>query len=320
MAEQNSSWEKQAIQKFANATLKEQRAKRRWGIFFKLFFLFWLFLLLYFVFGRGSNHEQVSLRAPHTALIKVMGPIMAGSKSSANKINRALRSAFKDKGTRGVVVELDSPGGSAVQSAEVYNQIMVLRKKHPKIKIYAVCTDVCASGAYYIAAATNDIYANQASIIGSIGVILNGFGFVDTLQKLGIKARVIKAGKYKDFLSPFEPVRESDIQHAQQMLDQVHQIFIQDVERGRGKRLHKIPDLFSGLVWSGIAAKKIGLIDGFGSVGYVARNIIKAPKVINYTIRLSPFARIIGGLGASFGTSFGNAVLHTMQQSPDSIQ
>ena len=278
--------------------VKELRRKRRGSLIFRLIVLVIIILLLVSLFS--SRGESSALRQkPHTALIRLDGVIAAGGPVDADQTAVALRNAFKDKGTRGIILRINSPGGSPVQADYIYDEIMRLRKLHPKIPVYAVCTDICASGAYFIASAANQIYANPSSLVGSIGVIMNGFGFTGAMKKLGITRRVIIAGKNKDFMDPYSKLTPHERQVAQKMVDDVHQQFIAAVEAGRGKRLHKTADIFSGMAWTGMQAKRLGLIDGYGSAGYVARNVIKQKKLLDYTIKENPFNRLVDRLGAS---------------------
>ena len=288
--------------------VKEQRCKRRWSLFFKLLMLAVLILIV--LSFCASNAKGKLLRdKPHTALISVEGEIAAGGAVDADRFVTALRNAYKDKGTKGIVIKINSPGGSPVQSDYMFNEIIRLRKQHPKIPVYAVCTDICASGAYFVASAADDIYANPSSLVGSIGVIMNGFGFTDAMKKIGVSRRVIIAGKYKDFMDPYSKLTKQEKRFAQRLVDTVHQQFIAAVKEGRGKRLHNDKDLFTGLAWTGVQAKKLGLIDAYGSAGFVARDVIKQDKVINYTIKSNPFDRIADRLGASFA----NVVLSKLQ-------
>ena len=246
--------------------------------------------------------STAKIKRPHTALININGPIFSSSPTNADSIATSLRAAFKDKHTQGIILRINSPGGSPVQADYVFNEILRLRAKHPKIKVYAVCTDICASGAYYIAAAADDIYANPASLVGSIGVVYNGFGFVDTLQKLGIQRRLITAGAHKGFLDPFSPLKSTEKVFAQNMLNDIHNQFIESVKKGRGKRLIITAETFSGLVWPGNQAKKMGLIDGFASAGSVARDIIKNDNIVDYTVRPNYFERIAKHFGSAISS------------------
>lgn len=288
--------------------VKEQRRKRRWSLFFRFFFL--VIVILIILSFCASNAKGKLLRdKPHTALITLDGEIAAGGSVDANRFVTALRAAYKDKGTKGIVLSINSPGGSPVQADYMFNEIIRLRKLHPQIPVYAVCTDICASGAYFVAAAADDIYANPSSLVGSIGVIMNGFGFTGAMKKLGVSRRVIIAGKYKDFMDPYSELTKQEQRFAQKLVDTVHTQFIAAVEQGRGKRLHKDKDLFTGLAWTGVQAKKLGLIDAYGSPGSVARDVIKQEKVVNYTIKTNPFDRLADRLGASFA----NVVLSKFQ-------
>ena len=260
---------------------------------------FFTLLLVCLFFGKDT--DKIARAEPHVALIDMTGPISAGGPVEANNVVKALTMAFKDKGTKAVILRINSPGGSPVQSDYIYNAIMRLRQEHPAVPVYAVCVDVCASGAYFVASAAQEIYANPASIVGSIGVIMEGFGFDQAIQKIGVSRRVITAGSNKDFLDPFMPLTPESKAVAQQMLDIVHQQFIAAVETGRGDRLKQSPDLFSGLAWTGQQAKDMGLIDGFGSSGSVARDVIHQEKFVDYTVHPSIFERFADRIGASMG-------------------
>ncbi len=279
-----------ALENVMMAAITEQRRKRRWSIFFRLVFLciFFSFLAMLFM-PESQKHERGQA---HTALIDVEGMIAQSESFNADNVAASLRAAFDDKQTKGIILRINSPGGTPVQSAYIFDEIKRLQAKYPKVPVYAVCTDVCASGAYYVAAAANKIYANPASIIGSIGVLMNGFGFEEVMKKIGIERRLITAGKYKGFLDPFSPKNEKEKAIAKIMLNQVHTQFIAAVKLGRGTRLKSNPDLFTGLVWTGEEALTLGLIDGFGSTGYVAREVIKAPNIIDYTVEPDYFSKL----------------------------
>lgn len=281
-------------------SLKEQRRKRRWGIFFKFLFIAYVSFFVWFTFSERYSVPAPLLK-PHSSLVDIKGPIFDDSTlAAADTVATGLRGAFSDKNTKGIILRINSPGGSPVQASYIYNEIMRLKKTRPDIKVYAVCTDLCASAAYYVAAAADEIYANPASMVGSIGVLFNGFGFVDGMQKLGIERRLLTSGEHKGLMDPFSPVQTYDKEHLQTMLDSVHDMFIQDVRQGRGNRLHETPDLFSGTVWTGEQAKKLGLIDGFGSAGYVARDIIKYADIVDYTAKPNYFEKLASRFGASF--------------------
>ncbi|GAB4392491.1 MAG: signal peptide peptidase SppA [Gammaproteobacteria bacterium] len=292
------NWERATIEKVLLEHIREQKRRRRWGIFFKLAILI---LIVYIIWSgmQGVEHVTHKKRQQHSALIDIRGGLFDGSESNADTIANSLRNAFEDKGTRGIILRINSPGGSPVQASYVFNEIMRLKKLHPDIKVYAVCSDICASAAYYIASASDKIYANPSSLVGSIGVMFNGFGFVDAMDKLGIQRRLFTAGARKDFMDPFLPLNPADAQFIQQLLRTTHQQFIDNVKQGRGNRLVNNPDLFSGLVWSGVQAKQLGLIDDFGSAGYVAREVIKQENIVDYTDKPNVFNQITKRFGAS---------------------
>lgn len=293
MTEQN--WEKETLEKLIYASLKEQRRNRRWGIFFKLAFV--IFLIWFFM---PSDLDLQNRTKPHTALIDIRGEITDTTLAAADNIATSLDMAFKDNNVQGIIIRINSPGGSPVQASYVYDEIIRQRKLHPKVKVYAVCTDVCASAAYYIAAATDQIYANPSSIVGSIGVLMDSFGFVDAMNKVGIQRRLLTSGVHKGFLDPFSPVKPDEEQYARTMLNEVHQQFISDIKKNRGKRLKDDPDLFSGLAWTGQQSLALGLIDGFGSAGYVAREVIKNDNTVDYTIKPNYIDLIVNKIGAAF--------------------
>src|SRR5262252_2584572 len=295
-----ADWEKQLIEKLAGAALREQKRARRWGIFFKfLFFAYPTVIVVLVIDWRGPD----SLGAgKHTALVDVVGVIDARGDSSADRVTEALQNAFKNKNTAGVILRINSPGGSPVQAGIIYDEIRRLRGLYPNIPMYAVVEDICASGGYYIAAAADKIYVDKASIVGSIGVIMDGWGFTGTMEKLGVERRALVSGENKAFLDPFSPVDEKQKRHAQSMLDDIHQQFIDVVKKGRGKRLKETPDIFSGLLWTGDKSVELGLADGFGSVDYVAREVIKAEEVFEYSKKqdiMERFARRFGAAMAS---------------------
>lgn len=280
-----NAWERQILEKALLASVQEQRRARRWGIFFKLIFLA---LILLIVVGSCSDQLTGKPLTAHTAIITVDG-VIDSEFNNARMINESLRAAFEEKQAQGIILELNSPGGSPVQAGEVYDEITRLRGLYPEKKIYAVIGDVCASGCYYIAAATHDIYANQASLVGSIGVLFDSFGFVETLNKIGAERRLYISGQYKGFMDPFSPVQPEVHAFMQTMLDDVHQQFISVVEKGRGDRLKKNDLMFSGLAWTGNQSLDLGLIDGIGNTDHVARDIIGAKTLVDYTIKPSVF-------------------------------
>lgn len=299
-------WEKEVIEKIALAAVTEQRRARRWGVFFKGLLFFYLFSLLliglYPRFEKGLSDSSKS----HTAVIDISGMIAENQDASASAIIEGLRNAVEDKGTKGIILHLNTPGGTPVQAAYVYDEIRRTKEKNPELPIYAVVSDICASGCYYIAAAADEIYVSQASIIGSIGVLMESFGFVDMMDKLGVERRLLIAGSHKAILDPFSPANVEEMKHMQTLLDQVHQQFIEAVRQGRGDRLKETQDMFSGLVWTGADSLKLGLADGLGNDDYVAREIIGEKNLVNFTYQERLFDRLAGKLGASFGQAIGS--------------
>jgi protease-4 len=302
----SEDWERDIINRLAFASLNEQRRARRWGIFFKVLTFIYIGAVLFYVPSDWSR-SGIST-GPHTALVEVDGVIASDSEASADIIVTGLRSAFKDKNTQGVILRINSPGGSPVQAGYVYDEIQRLREKHPDTKVYAVIVDVCASGGYYIASAADEIYADKASLVGSIGVLMNGFGFVDALEKLGVERRLLTAGENKAMLDPFSPLEEKHKEHMQQMLEGVHQQFIDVVKKGRGDRLIDDQKIFSGLVWNGDTSVELGLVDALGSSSYVAREIIGAEKIVDFTPRPNYLDRFASSLGASFASAMVKAL------------
>lgn len=292
-----ANWERGLIEKLAGAALKEQRRARRWGIFFKLLgFAYLAILLVLLVDWRGPDGL---VSGKHSALVDVVGVIDARGDASADRVTEALQNAFKNKNTQGVILRINSPGGSPVQAGIIYDEIRRLRGIYPNIPMYAVVEDICASGGYYIAAAADKIYVDKASIVGSIGVIMDGWGFTGTMEKLGVERRALVSGENKAFLDPFSPVDEKQKRHAQSMLDEIHKQFIDVVKKGRGKRLKESPDIFSGLLWTGEKSVELGLSDGLGSVDYVAREVIKAEDVFDYTKKQDITERFARRFGAA---------------------
>jgi len=292
-----SRWERELVNKVVMRSLTESRRSRRWGIFFKSLTFLYLFLLLTIWWSGDIEVEMVG--GEHTALVEVTGIIAPDTKASADKVIAGLRDAFEDKNTKGVILRLNTPGGSPVQSRYINQEITRLREKYPDIPLYAVVVDMCASGGYYIAAAADQIYADKGSIVGSIGVLMNGFGFVDGMRELGIERRLMTAGEHKGILVPFSPLKEYDKAHIQRMLDQLHAQFIETVKQGRGERLKvdEYPELFSGLFWSGEEGLKMGLVDGFGSSSYVAREVIGAEDIVDFTQKEDVWERFAERLG-----------------------
>jgi protease-4 len=294
------NWERQIIEKLARAALDEQRKSRHWGIFFKTLTFFYLFLLMFAAFGWLGGRE-VAMPGNHTALVELNGVIAADTPANADVISQGLQDAFGDKGTKGVILRINSPGGSPVQAATINGEISRLRRQYPDIPLYAVVEDICASGGYYVAVAADRIYVDKASIVGSIGVLMDGFGFTGTMQKLGVERRLLTAGENKGFLDPFSPLDPAQREYAKRMLGEIHQQFIEVVRKGRGKRLKEAPDVFSGLVWTGQKSIDLGLADALGSVDFVAREVIKAERIIDFTPRENVVERFAKRFGASLG-------------------
>jgi protease-4 len=301
-------WERSVLEKLALAAIREQRSARRWGIFFKFCVLAYVSVLLVMSLGLFSRHDMTG-SSGHTAMVEINGVIAAGGQASADKIIGALQSAFKDKGTKGVVLRINSPGGSPVQAGQVYDEIKRLRAKHPEIPLYAVLEDVCASGGYYIAAAADKIYVDKATIVGSIGVLMDGFGFTGTMDKLGVERRLLTAGENKGFLDPFSPLSEAQQAHARTMLEDIHKQFIDVVRKGRGKRLKETPEMFSGLLWVGPKSIELGLADAMGSLDKVARDVIQAEDIVDYTLQENIAERVARRFGAAMADALAKVAL-----------
>ncbi|MCG5514975.1 MULTISPECIES: S49 family peptidase [unclassified Ectothiorhodospira] len=292
------NWEREALREIALAGVKERRAARRWGIFFKTLGFLYLFFLL-FTFMDGMSAGDVDRKGSHTALVDVQGIISEGSAASADRVVGSLKAAFESSQTQAVIIRINSPGGSPVQAGYINDAIGHLKEKHPDIPVYAVISDVGASGGYYIAAAADQIYADKASIVGSIGVRLDGFGFDEAIDRLGIERRLLTAGGNKGLMDPFLPVKEEEQAHLQAMLDGIHGQFVDTVKKGRGDRLVDDPEIFSGLVWTGEQSLELGLVDGLGSSGYVAREVIGEPDIVDFTRKQDLFSRLADGLGVA---------------------
>ncbi|MGE5320627.1 MAG: S49 family peptidase [Hyphomicrobiaceae bacterium] len=308
MADNETHWERKVLERLAFETLAEQKRRRRWGIFFKLLGFAYLTLALAMLVDWGDSAEKLADGKKHTALVELNGVISSRSDASAERVSEALQNAFKDKSTQGVVLRINSPGGSPVQSGMINDEIRRLRSKYPSIPLYAVVEDMCASGGYYVAAAADKIYVDKASIVGSIGVLMDGFGFTGTMEKLGVERRLLTAGENKGFLDPFSPQQPKQLEHAKLLLEDVHKQFIDVVRKGRGKRLKDDPDLFSGLMWTGEQAVALGLADAYGSVGYVAREVIKAEDVKDFTVKQTLAERLARRFGADVADSLAGAL------------
>ncbi len=307
MTENNGQWERELVTRLATAALKEQRRARLWGIFFKL--LTFAYVTLILLMAVDWKRADVAGGKKHTAMVEVNGLIAPGTDASAEKITSALQAAFKDKNTQGVVVRINSPGGSPVQAQTIYDEMKRLRRKYPEIPLYAVVEDVCASGGYFVAAGADRIYVGKASIVGSIGVLMNGFGFTGLMDKLGIERRLITAGENKGMLDPFSPLDEKDREHVKKLMGDIHEQFIGVVREGRGKRLKDTPEIFSGLIWTGSRSVDLGLADGFGSLEYVAREVIKAEEIRDYTISEGIAEKLARRFGAAAANTFVESLL-----------
>jgi protease-4 len=297
----------QILSKLADDYLKEKKRKRRWSIFFKLAFLT-LFILILWLNWRGEK-PTTEPSEKHVALIDIQGVIFENSiTSNADDIAKSLRSAFGNKKVKAIILRINSPGGSAVQADYVFNEIMRLRQENPDMPVYAVCTDMCASAAYYIAVASDEIYANPSSLVGSIGVLYNGFGFTGAMEKLGIDRRLVTSGQHKGFMDPFSPTNKMEEKHLQTLIDGVFTQFKQSVIQGRGDRLGDDNIIFSGLFWNGMDAQKLGLIDGFGSTGSVARDVLGTDVIVDYTVKPNYFERLARELGVSASSHFSRQI------------
>jgi protease-4 len=297
----NAGWERATIEKLLFAQLKEQQAARRWRLLFRLLWLAVFGALVWALWN--ADRFTSSISTPHTALIEVKGEIASGAQASADNIIASLRSAMEDSGAQAVVLLINSPGGSPVQAGIINDEINRLKALHGK-KVYAVVEETCASAAYYVAAAADEIYVDKASLVGSIGVLMDGFGFTGLMEKLGIERRLMTAGENKALLDPFSPQDEGNKAYIQNMLGEIHRQFIAVVKQGRGDRLKETPDTFTGLVWSGQQAVAQGLADGLGNVDHVAREVIKAENIIDYTQRENVGMRLAKQLGVSMGQGF----------------
>ena len=309
------AWERETLEKLAFATLAEQRARRRWNIFFRFLFAALILLGLALAFDyTGADMEAVG---KHSALIEIDGTIESGGGSgSADSVIPALNRAFSDAAAVGVILRINSPGGSPVQAGIINDEIQRLRKSYPQKPLYVVVDEMCASGGYYIAAAADRIYVNKASIVGSIGVLMDGFGFTGLMDKLGVERRLLTAGENKGFMDPFSPVQPKQVEYARGMVNEIHQQFIDVVRQGRGKRLKETPEMFTGLFWSGARAVELGLADGFGTVNTVARNELKTDDIVDYTKHEGLPERVLKKFGAAVGAGAGASLLGNASAKP----
>lgn len=291
------------LERLARDWLRERRRTRRWNLFFRFA---WLALVVSVaVFWMAPQWIQSDPGGPHSALVDIRGLIADEGDTSADQVVAGLQAAFGDADTVGVILRINSPGGSPVQAGYISDEIVRLRGLHPETPVYAVITDIATSGGYYVAAVADAIYASRSSVVGSIGVLMDGFGFVDAMDKLGVERRLVTAGRHKGILDPFSPVRDEEIAHLRSLLEEVHGEFIEVVKRGRGDRLAANADIFSGLIWTGSQSIELGLVDAFGSSGYVAREVIGAEEIVDFTVRPSHLDAIADRLGASMARTLG---------------
>jgi protease-4 len=295
-------WERALVNRVVLDHIQEQKHSRRWGIFFKLLIFAYLIALLVALWP-DNLIDQVTADEEHTALVEVKGIIASTTNASADRIITALRKAYEDEKTKGIILRINSPGGSPVQAGYINDEVRRLRKKHPDIPVYAVASDLCASGGYYVAVAADEIYVDKASLVGSIGLRIDAFGFVEALQELGIERRLLTAGRNKGILDPFSPLQEEQRAFLQGVLDKLHRQFIDVVRKGRGERLKGGQEIFSGLFWSGEESVALGLADGIGSSGYVARELIGAEKIVEFKAKHDLLDRLADRLGASIAES-----------------
>jgi len=300
----NSKWERDLLEQLATDALKERRRTRRWGIFFKLLTFAYIGLLIYLAMPDSLSFKEMEKDKAHTALVDMEGVISPAQGVDADTVVEGLRDAFKDENTKAVILRINSPGGSPVQSSYIQKEIVRLRKKYEDIPLYAVVSDICASGGYYVASAADRIYVNESSIVGSIGVLMNGFGFTEAMAELGVERRLMTAGDHKGILDPFSPMSEFDRTHAQELLEELHVNFINVVKQGRGDKLAESDQLFSGLFWSGPQAIELGLVDEIGSAGYVAREVVGEERIVDFTPEDDPLERLADRLGAAAASTF----------------
>jgi protease IV len=298
----NNNWQQQTIEKLALSGLKEQQTARRWSIFFKILTFGYLSILLILALNWFGGKASAG---PHTALIDINGVIEAGGEVNADSVISSLQDAYDSSGTKGIILRFNTPGGSPVQAGIINDEIRRQKALHPKIPVYGVVEDICASGGYYIAVATDKIYVDKASIVGSIGVLMDGYGFTEVMKKVGVERRLMTAGENKAMLDPFSPVNPKHQALAQAMLNEVHEQFKNVVRQGRGNRLKETPEVFSGLFWSGEQSIKLGLADALGSADYVAREVIKQEDIVDYTNKETVVDRFAKRLGASMAKSIG---------------
>lgn len=304
---EGTTWHHEVIEKLATAALAEQKTSRRWSTFFKGLTFAYLLIVLLMAIGVFSGAKKKF--DAHTALIEISGVIQAGGEVNADGVMSSLHDAYANKGTKGIILRINSPGGSPVQAGIIYDEIRRQKKLHPEIPVYAVVEDICASGGYYIAAAADKIYVDKASIVGSIGVLMDGYGFTEVMKKVGIERRLLTAGENKAMLDPFSPVNPKHQALAQTMLNEIHEQFKAVVRQGRGARLKETSETFSGLFWSGEQSIKIGLADALGSADYVAREVIKQEDIVDFTYQDDFASRIAKRIGASASAAIGEVLV-----------
>lgn len=304
----SQDWALRTVEKIALAGLQEQKTARRWSVLFKSLTFLYLFFLLMMLLGWVGQSKNTSIA--HTALIDISGVIEAGGQVNADAVISSLNDAYDNKGTKGIILRINSPGGSPVQAGIINDEIHRQRKLHPQIPVYAVVEDICASGGYYIAVAADKIYVDKASIVGSIGVLMDGYGFTEAMKKVGVERRLMTAGENKGMLDPFSPINPKQQAFAQSMLDQIHQQFITVVREGRGNRLKENADTFSGLFWNGEESIKLGLADSFGSAEFVAREVIKESEIVDFTYQETVVDRFAKKIGASMAQELGLSAKH----------
>lgn len=310
----DSHWERQALENIALSALHEQKIARRWSIVFKSLTFFFIFTLLFL--GFGAERAPGVSSSKHTAMIELSGVIGEKDEVNAKDFFESLRRAYASSGTQGIILKINSPGGSPVQAGMINDEIKRQKLLHPKIPIYAVIEDICASGGYYIAVATDNIYVDKASIVGSIGVLMDGFGFSETMKKVGVERRLMTAGTNKAMLDPFSPVNPKQQAYVQTLLNEVHQQFITVVREGRGSRLKESPEIFSGLFWNGESSVKLGLADAIGNYDFVAREIIKADTIVDFTTYESFADRFARKFGASIGALMHQSLRSELLKNP----
>jgi protease-4 len=304
----DDSWHKEVVNRLAFAAVTEQRRARRWSIFFKC--LLGLYLLALLVLYLPADWSGLPATVDeHTALVELSGAISDASEASADTVIGGLRDAFEDEKTKGVILRANSPGGSPVQSSYIFHEIKRLRELHPDIPLYAVVTDICASGCYYVVAAADEIYVDESSILGSIGVRMDSFGFVDAMEMLGVERRLYTAGESKGFLDPFTPSKEADVEHVGKLLAGIHEQFKSAVMEGRGERLQEHPQLFTGLVWTGEESVTMGLADHTGSASYVAREVIGAEDIVDFTQEPDLLERLSDRIGVAMARAMSEALV-----------